>query len=308
MAATAQVIELNCNRFTGNSHQFKDDDDFVRAFLRSQRSQKTTESYEKAIREFRLFCCQKKDISEVVISDIQDWLEWLIRKGLRAASVNLKLSAIKSLFQFGFKSRYLSGIDPTEYARCLPTQQKQEGKALTVEELKNLIIQVKKESRKKQIMILFMLGTGCRVSGMLNLQNKHLNPLSDDPKYAGTAAIKNKGGKIESLPIIKSVWELIYDPAADHEGFVLSSRITGGRISDVYINATLKIIAKKAGITRKITTHSLRHTALSMMFANGADIETVKKAAMHSSIRTTQRYLHTPYAGVGEYMESLLTL
>jgi len=308
MAATAQVIELNCNRFTGNSHQFKDDDDFVRAFLRSQRSQKTTESYEKAIREFRLFCCQKKDISEVVISDIQDWLEWLIRKGLRAASVNLKLSAIKSLFQFGFKSRYLSGIDPTEYTRCLPTQQKQEGKLLTGEELNNLIIQVKKESRKKQIMILFMLGTGCRVSGMLNLQNKHLSPLSDDPKYAGRVIIKNKGGNEETIPIVKKIWELIYNPAADPEGFVLSSRITGGRISDVYINATLKIIAKKAGITRKITTHSLRHTALSMMFANGADIETVRKAAMHTSIRTTQRYLHTPYAGVGEYMKSLLTL
>lgn len=302
MAATAKVIAFNSRNAVG-SHQFRNDDDLVKAWLRSQRSQMTVLCYEKAIREFRLF--QKKELSDITISDIQDWFEWLVTKGLQPASVNLKLSAVRSCFDFGFKTQFLSGINPTEYVKCLPCKQKTEGKALTSEELSKFLTQLNKESKKKQTMFLFLLGTGCRISALLNLKHSQLKPLINDPKYSGEVSIKNKGGKTETIPIIKTVWELIWDPKGNPESYILESTFTGGKISEVYINNALKTIAQKAGI-RNITTHVFRHTALSTMLANGADIETVRKAAMHSSIRTTQRYLHTAPAGVGEYLEKIL--
>ena len=300
MAVTAKVIAFNSRNAIG-SHQFGNDDDLVKAWLRSQRSQMTVLCYEKAIREFRLF--QKKELSDITISDIQDWFEWLVSKGLQPASVNLKLSAIRSCFDFGFKTQFLSGINPTEYVKCLPCKQKTEGKALTPDELDKFLTQLDKESKKKQTMFLFLLGTGCRISALLNLKHKQLKPIND-PKYSGEIDIKNKGGNTETIPIIKKVWDLIWDPKRNPESYIIESTFTGGKISEVYVNNILKVIAQKAGI-RKITTHVFRHTALSIMLANGADIETVRKAAIHSSIRTTQRYLHTAPAGVGEYVEKI---
>lgn len=59
------------------------------------------------------------------------------------------------------------------------------------------------------------------------------------------------------------------------------------------VDCIVKKYVQKACIKKRITPHSLRHSTLSNMLANGADLKTVQTIAGHSSIRTTEIYLHT---------------
>ena len=64
------------------------------------------------------------------------------------------------------------------------------------------------------------------------------------------------------------------------------------RISGISLDYMLQKYLKKALIKKKITVHDLRHTCFTLELMAGANIMQIQKQAGHSSIQTTQRYLH----------------
>jgi len=80
----------------------------------------------------------------------------------------------------------------------------------------------------------------------------------------------------------------IYDPV-----FISLSRNSyGQKISRNSIEELVRKYAKLAGIDKKVTPHTLRHSFATMLIKKGADIRSVQTLLGHSSIQTTQIYTH----------------
>ena len=68
--------------------------------------------------------------------------------------------------------------------------------------------------------------------------------------------------------------------------------LRGGKINPAQLREKLPRLAKKAGITKRVHCHGLRHTGASELVAEGVDLLTIQQQLGHSSASTTDRYLH----------------
>jgi site-specific recombinase XerD len=67
---------------------------------------------------------------------------------------------------------------------------------------------------------------------------------------------------------------------------------SGGPIAQTTINYALKDASKKAGITKKVTVHTLRHSYATHLLENGVDIRIIQGVLGHKSNKSTIRYTH----------------
>jgi integrase/recombinase XerD len=111
--------------------------------------------------------------------------------------------------------------------------------------------------------------------------------------------VRGKGSKERRVPIGKKAWEAVQkwlldflpeaDPLLDPPLFVTKKGKPIHR-SEVFLQ--LKFWAEKAGITKKISPHSLRHTFATHLLQGGADLRVIQELLGHSSIASTDLYTH----------------
>ena len=137
-----------------------------------------------------------------------------------------------------------------------------------------------------------LFATGARVSEVSNIRVDSVN------LNTGLIRIMGKGGKERYIQIasadILSVLKKYYDQNASEikkSGFFfVNSR--GCRYTEQSIRLMLKKYTKLAGIDRNITPHMFRHSFATYLIEEGVDISCVQQILGHSSIKTTQIYIH----------------
>ncbi len=207
-----------------------------------------------------------------------------------------KVASLKSLFSF-LDDEGAIEADPTEnvstprVGRSLP-------ETLAVEDVSRLLEEASgkdsPEAKRDLSMLELLYASGMRVSEMVSLDTDDVDVDELSVRCFG------KGGKERVIPIhwraANSVAEYVEEtrPVLESErsGRALFLNRRGDRLTRQGFWLILKGYARRAGITAKITPHSLRHSFATHLLQGGAPLRHVQELLGHASISTTQVYTH----------------
>ena len=173
---------------------------------------------------------------------------------------------------------------------------------LEPEEAENLLRQPNKRyisGVRNRAILVVMLNMGLRVSEVTNLKPGDINLTKSKLRI-----IKGKGGVDRDLTIGVYATEILSDwkevkPKNTEYFFTTIKNIKDGRFASIigsklsvrYIQFMVKSYARRAGIKKNISPHTLRHTFATNFYRQTKDIETLRKLLGHSDISTTQIYV-----------------
>jgi len=242
------------------------------------------------IREFRLFLNRqpgvkvrgqsastlKKNTQNYHLIALRSFLKYLMKRRITSLSPDrIDLAKIKE--------RSLDLISVDELNRLL--------KAPTIENISKGKDDSLKISRDKAILELFF-STGLRLSELCSL-NRDLDLSKDE------FSIRGKGEKVRVVFLSESAKSAIREylknrKDMDEPMFIQYSRNSGkgNRLTPRSIERIVKYYAIKAGISKKVTPHVIRHSFATDLLSNGADIRSVQMMLGHANIATTQIYTH----------------
>jgi len=175
---------------------------------------------------------------------------------------------------------------------------------LTVDEIDELILQIdlsKPFAHRNKTIIEMLYSCGLRVSELTNL--KIHDVISDDE----LVRVTGKGSKQRLVPIDKYTLRLIHlylleernkQNAQKGEEDVLFLNRFGKRLSRVFIFTLVKKLCQMAGIQKKVSPHTFRHSFATHLIENGADLRSVQEMLGHESITTTEIYTHLEQKGL----------
>lgn len=240
------------------------------------------------------------DSSNIPISDtdtdtLHQFLCTLHDIGISARSQARILSGIRAFFKFLRLEGYIEH-DPCElleaprFGRTLPD-------VLSVEEIDSMtgaLDPSKDESPRNHAIIETLYGSGIRVSELVELRLSRTN-LED-----GYLVITGKGNKQRLVPLSPESIRLIkeYLPIRERLNIKPDSRDIlflnrrGGMMSRVMVFYVIRDLAKEAGIIKKVSPHTLRHSFATHLLEGGANLRAIQEMLGHESISTTEIYIH----------------
>jgi len=228
-----------------------------------------------------------KSIDAHVVEDlnilvIDNFIDTLSLRGYKPKTIKNKIVVIRSFIKFLY-SKNLIDIRPE--AIEIPRTVEVEANFLDEEE-QCILIKSARNLRDKAL-IMTILSSGLRASEILNLKE-------DDLYRRSLIVSRGKGGKprvtfIDPLTE-KSIREYHHKREVDSV-FVFTNSF-GKPLSRQYLSRMISETALRAGIKKRVSAHTLRHSFATNMLRKGARIEDVQPLMGHSNISTTRLYMH----------------
>jgi integrase/recombinase XerD len=273
--------------------------DFL-AYLGSEKglSPHTLAAYGRDLKSYAKYS-QGKKTEEVVADQIIEYFQTLKTKGIASSSLCRALVAIKVFFRFLKREKIISN-NPTVFLES-PKMWQLIPEVLTIEEVGKFLempnVETDIGARDKAIFMV-MYASGLRVSELCGL---NLGDISDDQ-----VRVRGKGNKERVIPIASAAVAAVdfYLTQFRTEGdgpLFLSSK--GKRMDRVALWERVKFYGKKAGISKEISPHTLRHSFATHLLENGADLRVIQEMLGHSNIATTDRYTHVSRKHLHEAFE-----
>jgi integrase/recombinase XerD len=254
----------------------------------------TQRAYRREVRRF--LDNVDKPLRSIKLIDIQEYTD-SIPSCLKESSIKRALSAIKSLFAFGYRLGYLT-FDVGR-AMKLPTFRDELADRILSETDVLRIISLEPNPRNRAILLTLYAG-GFRVSEICSLKWRHLQ----ERDTAGQITVFGKGGKTRAVLMPQSVWEALMKlkESDSDEAPVFRSR-KRGHLDESAVWRIVKKASERAGIDKDVSCHWFRHAHASHALDRGCPIHLVQATLGHASISTTGRYLHArPTDSSGNYL------
>lgn len=219
--------------------------------------------------------------------------EWL----LKAKSINSrkhKLSALKLFYHLTIKQPMkFKYIEYPKADKKLPI-------VLSVEEIQKMFSVC--DNLKHKVILSLLYSAGLRVSELINLKWQHI----DRSRLVINiiAAKGNKDRQVMLTPSIIPLLEKYWDEYKSKE-YVLNGWKNELQYSARSVGEVIKQLADKAGINKRVYTHLIRHCSFTHLVEAGCDINLVQRLAGHSSIKTTNLYLHTSHTLISKIQSPL---
>lgn len=264
---------------------------------------KTIDAYKTDLYPFADFV-EDKEVSSLTSNDLNDYLFYLEdKKNYKRSTLIRKATAVKGFYKF-LKREGLNDVILSDLAS--PKKEKRLPEVLTLEEIKRLFRQPDVATDRGLLDLTLMevcFSCGLRVSELVNLRKDSIN------RKNGYLKVFGKRSKERLLPISKEALRVM----EEYEKRIRSPIKTksplyflhkdGTTVSRQYFFLRVKKYAQDAGITKKISPHTLRHSFATELFANGAELRQVQELLGHADIETTQIYTHITQRGESEAYE-----
>ena len=253
-------------------------------------SPNTVASYISDLTAF--FSAVGKDPKDVVPEDIISY--FAETTALSKRSQARVLSSLHSFYKWMIMEGEMTdnpsdAIEAPKLGKYLPA-------VLSVEEVDRLIAAVDLNSafgKRDRAMLETLYGLGLRVSELISLR------ISSIWTEQGFVSVIGKGDKQRLVPLGGMARDAIRDylevrgPVADRESSdILFLNRFGRALTRIAVFKMIKAYAVKAGISKEISPHTLRHSFATHLIENGADLRAVQEMLGHESILTTEIYTH----------------
>lgn len=244
---------------------------------------------------------------EIKLDTLREFLRWVSELGMMPTSQARMISGIKAFYKFLVMEDFLKQspaelLEAPRTARKLPDTLS----TLEIDAMVACIDRSKPEGMRNNAIIETMFSCGLRVTETVTLK------LSDISYDEGVVKVVGKGNKERLVPIgsvalkaiknyVNHVRVHIEVKPAFYDCVFLNSR--GTSLSRVMIFYIIKKLAVEAGIRKKISPHTLRHSFATALVEAGADLRAVQQMLGHESITTTEIYTHMDR----EYLRDVIT-
>ncbi|MBP7496140.1 MAG: site-specific tyrosine recombinase XerD [Bacteroidales bacterium] len=267
--------------------------------LEKSLSENSVLAYMRDLKKLTAFMEEKRyKVSPETISSeqLEEFVRWTKEKGANSRSQMRIISGIKGFFKYLIMANRMK-VNPAELLESPKTGRKLPD-VLSISEIEQIIGAIdlsKPEGERNKAIIETLYGCGLRVSELVNLKISGLHFSESFIRIIG------KGDKERLAPIgavaIKQIniylekVRVHIKPKKGCEDIVFLNR-RGAKLTREMIFMIIKELCKIAGITKKVSPHSFRHSFATHLMEGGADIRAVQQMLGHESITTTEIYTH----------------
>lgn len=275
--------------------------------FRKELDSNTIKAYRIDLRQFFEMVLSEEPNKTEIENYIMD-----LHKKYKQKTVKRKIASLKAFYNYLEEEEY---IDENPFRR-IKVKFKEDvvlPRIISREDIEKLLnymyayrdanTQIEEKNWLRDIAVVEVLfGTGARVYEVSHIRVESVN------LYTGSLKITGKGGKERYVQVADdSIMRLLRDyyeankVAIKKSGYFFVNK-RGDRYSEQSIRLMLKKYTKMAGIEKNITPHMFRHSFATYLVEEGVDISCVKEILGHSSIKTTQIYLHIALAKQAEIL------
>lgn len=270
-------------------------------FLKFERnfSDNTLDAYLRDIRKLKDYAENRLGFvgpDEITYTQLQEFLFILSKEKFSERSQARWVSSVKAFFKYLLEDEIREDnpaalLEGPKLGLYLPDTLSYED----VERIVNAIDRNTDLGIRNYCIIEVLYGCGLRVSELIDLKISNIN------FKEGYLKVEGKGDKVRFVPLAEYTAKLIKDyinHVRTHykinkkcEDFLfLNSR--GSSMSRVIVFIIIKELTEKAGINKKISPHTFRHSFATHLLQNGADLRYIQEMLGHSSITSTEIYTH----------------
>ncbi|UFH46650.1 site-specific integrase [Flavobacterium galactosidilyticum] len=253
-----------------------------RYWLLSKRySENTIKTYTEALKSFLIFY-NEKPVAEITNDDVIRYNnEYILNNNLSASYQNQIVNAIKLFFKTVLDTKIeFDKIHRPKRAKVLPN-------VLSKEEVK-LILNAHSNIKHK-MMLSLIYSCGLRCGELLALQPVHID------SKRNLVMLKNAKGKKDRItPLSPKILEMlreyfkVYQPTA----YLFEGQKAGTSYDARSLQQVIKQAVQKAGISKPVTLHWLRHSYATHLLESGTDLRYIQELLGHNSSKTTEIYTH----------------
>ena len=210
------------------------------------------------------------------------------------ATLNRRLAAVSALYGYAVDDGVLTGTPAARVRRAAVDADHSTTAALTRREAEDLLATARHHSPRAHALVDLLLSTGVRISEALGTRASALS--------ADRLVITRKGGKTAVMPLPEHTVEALRAMAG-----TTGTELARGDEAERWLFATtsgrpwartdaaklLTRLAQKAGITKRVSPHVLRHTHATLALELGVPLHHLQDSLGHTDPRTTRRYDHT---------------
>jgi len=260
-------------------------------------SANTLESYGRDIKKYLMFLDSRnnRSIATSTRLDLLAFINGEKKRGLSSRSCARALSCVKTFFKFLVQDGVLKKSPILDVET--PRLEKQLPSVLSVDEVEALIAAPDTDTSlglRDRALFELLYATGLRVSELVSLTVNAINV------EAGFVLVMGKGSKERVIPVGEEALKWLRRYLLEARQLILRTRTSkylftnrfGARLSRQGFWKIVKKYCLKAGIVKKISPHTLRHSFASHLLAGGADLRSVQTMLGHEDISTTQIYTH----------------